>query len=234
MFLIPCSWLWRLGLVGPETLETSREIYWVCFVFCLFSLLVTGVPNCVCRSVVEPSLASGIRRPGQPITNTLGFRPFCWVVSIQKVHLDYKIYIFKRCMELHRYTINLTCELMDKEEKHQWIAHGNLQLLCISKDWVFFFIKFFFKMYLFLVALGLRCCERPFSSCGAWELFSSRVKWGLISSCDVQISHCGGFSCWGAWVLGTQASIAAGHGLSCSKTCGVFPDQWWNPCLLDW
>ena len=104
--------------------------------------------------------------------------------------------------------------------------------LLLSIFFIVFF--FFFKMYLFLVALGLHCWERPFSSCDAWELFSSCVKWGLLSSCDVQISHCGGFSCWGAWVLGTQASVAAGHGLSCSEARGVFPDQWWNPCLLDW
>ena len=45
---------------------------------------------------------------------------------------------------------------------------------------------------------------------------------------------------------GTQASLAAafrvqstgsvvvGHGLSCSMTYGIFPDQGLNPCLLPW
>ena len=32
-----------------------------------------------------------------------------------------------------------------------------------------------------------------------------------------QASHCGGFSCCGAWALGAQASIVAAHGLS---SCG--------------
>ena len=31
-------------------------------------------------------------------------------------------------------------------------------------------------------------------------LFSSG-EWGLFSSFGAQASHCGGFSCWGAWVL---------------------------------
>ena len=30
------------------------------------------------------------------------------------------------------------------------------------------------------------------------ELCSGCVKWGLLSDCGVQASHCGGFSCWGA------------------------------------
>ena len=34
---------------------------------------------------------------------------------------------------------------------------------------------------------------RPFSSCG---------KWSLLSSWDVQVSRCGGFSCCRAWALG--------------------------------
>ena len=29
-------------------------------------------------------------------------------------------------------------------------------------------------------------------------------------------------------------SAAAMHGLSCSMTCGIFPDQRLNPCLLHW
>ena len=43
-----------------------------------------------------------------------------------------------------------------------------------------------FYLFIFLVALGLCCCMCAFSSCG---------KQGLLSSCDTQASHCGGFSC---------------------------------------
>ena len=50
-----------------------------------------------------------------------------------------------------------------------------------------------------MAALGLRCCARAFSSYGAWS------------------SHCGGFSCCGAWALGVRASVVAAHELS---SCG--------------
>ena len=56
-------------------------------------------------------------------------------------------------------------------------------------------------------------------------------------------SHCGGFTC-GARALGAQASAAVACGLYCKgsvvvahrlsdpMTCGIFPDQGWNPCAL--
>ena len=77
-------------------------------------------------------------------------------------------------------------------------------------------------------------------------LFSSCGKWGLLFSCSAQASHCSGFSCCGAWALRARASVSVAprlwstgsvvvaHRLSCSKVCGIFPDQEWNPCLLHW
>ena len=35
--------------------------------------------------------------------------------------------------------------------------------------------------------------------------------------CSVQASHCGGFSCCGAWVLGMRVSVVVACGLS---SCG--------------
>ena len=66
-----------------------------------------------------------------------------------------------------------------------------------------------------MAALGLRCCPRAFSSCGAWA------------------SHCSGFS------SAAQAPAAAAPGLSgcaqtlegglrCYEACRIFPDQGWN------
>ena len=46
--------------------------------------------------------------------------------------------------------------------------------------------------------LGLYCCVQAFSSCG---------EWGLLSGCDAQASHCGGFSSCRAQALGTWASV---------------------------
>ena len=72
---------------------------------------------------------------------------------------------------------------------------------------------FFFLIYLFLAALGLRCGARA--------------------------SHCGGFSCCGAWALGAWASVvvarrlsscssrAPEHGLSsCGAQAQLLPGMW--------
>ena len=40
---------------------------------------------------------------------------------------------------------------------------------------------------------------------------------GATLRCGVQASHCGGFSCRGAWALGTWASVVVAHGFS---SCG--------------
>jgi len=53
---------------------------------------------------------------------------------------------------------------------------------------------------LFLAVLGLHCYAQALSSCGEWGLL-----FVVMRSC--------GFSCWGAWGLGMQASVVATHGL---------------------
>ena len=55
---------------------------------------------------------------------------------------------------------------------------------------IFFLIISLF-IYLFCTVLGSSLLRRLFSSCG---------EWGLLSSCGAQASHCGDFSCFGAWV----------------------------------
>ena len=65
-------------------------------------------------------------------------------------------------------------------------------------------------IYLFLAVFGLHCCTRAFSSCGEWGI--------LFVVVSAQASHCGGFSCWEAWALGTRASVVVAHGLS---SCGL-------------
>ena len=72
--------------------------------------------------------------------------------------------------------------------------------------------------------LGLHCFTRACFSCG---------KWGLLSSC-VQASHCGGFSCWGAWVLGAWPSLVVVHGPSCLLACGILPHQRLDPRPQHW
>ena len=38
------------------------------------------------------------------------------------------------------------------------------------------------------------------------------------------------------WNMGSRAwaSVAVAGGLSSAVACGIFPDQGWNPCLLQW
>ena len=98
-------------------------------------------------------------------------------------------------------------------------------------------------IYLLWAMLGHRCYV---------VFFSSGSKQRLLSS-YAQASHCGGFSCFRAWVLGcmgfhscshgfrscvpgiwSTSSVAVANGLRCSKACGTFPDQRLSPCLLHW
>ena len=63
------------------------------------------------------------------------------------------------------------------------------QTALLSPAALFFIYNF---IYLFLAVLGLRCCED----------FSLVAASGGYSSCGTWASHCSGFSCWGAQILG--------------------------------
>ena len=63
--------------------------------------------------------------------------------------------------------------------------------------------KFIYFIYLFLAALGLRCCARAFSSCGERGLLFVVVRGLLIAVA----------SCCGARALGTWASVVVACGL---------------------
>ena len=80
-------------------------------------------------------------------------------------------------------------------------------------------ILFLFFIYLFLTALGLRCCARAFSSCG---------EQGLCSSCGGRTSLVAERK-----LQGTQASEVVAHGLRCPVACGIFQarDQTSVPCI---
>ena len=97
-------------------------------------------------------------------------------------------------------------------------------------DWVF--LKIFY--------LIIFDCSGSSLSCG---LSSSFCEQGLLSSCDVQASHFGGFSCCRAQALGAWAqqlqrlsTVVVAHGSSCSETCGIFlvRDGTHVPCIGRW
>ena len=67
-----------------------------------------------------------------------------------------------------------------------------------------------FYLFLFLAALGLRCCVRAFSSCSKRELL-------FLAACGLLIVVA---SLLGARALGARASVVVAHGLS---SCGLRP-----------
>ena len=91
-------------------------------------------------------------------------------------------------------------------------ALGTWSLIhCATREFPSFFFKFNLILfyYLFLATLGLCCCAQAFSSCSEQGLLFIAVRRLL--------SHCVGFSCWGARALGMWASVVVAHRLS---SCG--------------
>ena len=71
----------------------------------------------------------------------------------------------------------------------------------IEETCFFFIIIYFWLCWVFVAA-------QEFSSCEEWD---------LLSSCGVEASHCGGFSCSRGQALGDRAWVVATHRLS---SCG--------------
>ena len=81
----------------------------------------------------------------------------------------------------------------------------------------------FISVYLFLAALGLRCCPCALSSCGERGLLLVVVSG--FSLRRLVLLQSSGSGCVGSVVV---------HGLSCPVACGVFLGQGWNLCPLHW
>ena len=107
-----------------------------------------------------------------------------------------------------------------------------------------FSYKFYFLVFGFLAALGLRCCARTFSSCSERGLLFVMVRGLLIVVASVVAEH--GLQAHGLQQLQHTGSVVVGcrlqssgsvvvvHELSCSAACGILPDQESNPCPLHW
>ena len=112
---------------------------------------------------------------------------------------------------------------MQPGNRHQVTGALN-QSLSAWEHRIFQVFFFFFRVYLLLAVLGLRCSGWASSSCG---------KRGF-SSLQREVSRCGDFSCCGAQALGILASVVAARWLSDSEARGIFPDQGLNPGPLQW
>ena len=90
--------------------------------------------------------------------------------------------------------------------------------------WVFLFFwlcwVFFVTLWLSLVAVSTGC--------------SLAAAHGLLTAVASLVSEHGLQVCGLSWAHRLQRSVAVAHGISCSKACGIFPDQESNPCILHW
>ena len=66
------------------------------------------------------------------------------------------------------------------------IQHLETIVWSVSRPLFFSFFKF---IYLFLAALGLRCCARAFSSCGERGLLFVAVRGLLIAVASLVVEH---------------------------------------------
>ena len=99
-------------------------------------------------------------------------------------------------------------------------------------------------LFIFLAALGLRCCVRAFSSSCEQGLLFVVVRELLLAVASLvaqhrlqarglqQLWHAG--SVVVAHGLQNAGSVVVAHRLSCSVACGIFPDQGSNLCPLHW
>ena len=100
--------------------------------------------------------------------------------------------------------------------------------------WILFFFNKFIYLFLFLAALGRRCCMRASSRCGERGLLFVAACGLLIAVASLVAEH--RFQACGLqqlWLMGSrvQAQQLWHMGL---VACGIFPDQGLNPCPLHW
>ena len=71
-------------------------------------------------------------------------------------------------------------------EPHLWSCKD---YICQTRTVLFSFFKFSYFIYLFLAALGLRCCAWAFSSCGERGLLFVAVRGLLIAVASLVVEH---------------------------------------------
>ena len=129
---------------------------------------------------------------------------------------------------------------LERKKKKSIPPPERAQQSIAGTTWTFLKTEFAYFLKLHLLTFGRAGSLLP------RRLFSSCGDRGLLSSCRVQASHCGGFSCLRAQALRHMAfssgdsqaldtgSTAVVHRPSCSRACGISPDQGSNPCPLHW
>ena len=87
-------------------------------------------------------------------------------------------------------------------------------MFCCNYEWHLIIIIFKINLfiYLFLAALGLRCCAWAFSGCGERGLLFLAVRGLLIAVASL---------CCGARALGARALVVVARGLSIAVARGL-------------
>ena len=79
---------------------------------------------------------------------------------------------------------------------------------------IFLFVTFLQNVHMFVYICVCVCLHVCWVFTAAQDFL--QLWWaGSTLRCDLRASHCSGFSCCGAWALGTQASVVTSHWLSC-------------------
>ena len=85
-----------------------------------------------------------------------------------------------------------------------------------------------------MAVLGLCCCVGSSLAAARWD-YTLIVAHGLLIAVVSLLPSSRHIDSVGvAPGLQSAGSVVAGHGLSCSAACGIFPDQRSNLCLLHW
>ena len=79
--------------------------------------------------------------------------------------------------------------LLSLEVKHHFLRKKKAFCFCFLSQQAAFFCLFLFFIYLFLAALGLRCCVRAFSSCGKRGPLLVAVRGLLIAVAFLVVEH---------------------------------------------
>ena len=99
----------------------------------------------------------------------------------------------------------------------------------IPRNFSIYALAFHFILKNFVYLLTFVCA----GSLSLRGLFSSCGEQGLLSSCDVQDSHCSGFSCCRAWAVGRPGFSSCGswaleHRLNSCGTWAQLPRSMWD------
>ena len=118
------------------------------------------------------------------------------------------------------------CKELDTTERLYLLTYIYIYIYIYTHTHIYMCVyMYIFIYFIILTILGFHCCMWFFSSC---------AEKGLLSNCGPLASHWDDFSCCEAQSLGTRASIVVVHGLSCSMSCEIFPEQGSNLCPLHW